>query len=169
MSLCNAVNLIIYFSCPIYYWKASKIQIIGEKPTVISTLCEYMETKVRLNTIVFPMHFIKQPGKEINTYENKSLIQFTNKAKLYLNNSGTCYLYPIKKYYLLCCLKLGKESSHSAGEQRSIPGLRRSLGEGIGNPLQYSCLENPIDGEAWRATVPGVTKGQTRLSDFTAL
>ena len=39
-------------------------------------------------------------------------------------------------------------------------------GEGNGNPLQYSCLENPMDGEAWWATVHGVTKSQTRLSDF---
>ena len=39
--------------------------------------------------------------------------------------------------------------------------------EGNGNPLQYSCLENPMDGEAWRAAVHGVTKSQTRLGDFT--
>ena len=39
--------------------------------------------------------------------------------------------------------------------------------EGNGNPLQYSCLENPMDGGAWRATVPGVAKSRTRLSDFT--
>ena len=39
--------------------------------------------------------------------------------------------------------------------------------EGNGNPLQYSCLENPMDGEAWRAAVHGVTKSQTRLSIFT--
>ena len=36
-----------------------------------------------------------------------------------------------------------------------------------GNPLQYSCLENPMDGRAWKATVHGVTKSRTRLSDFT--
>ena len=40
----------------------------------------------------------------------------------------------------------------------SIPGLGRSPGEGDGNPLQYSCLENPMDGEAWWATVHGVTE-----------
>ena len=40
-------------------------------------------------------------------------------------------------------------------------------GEGNGNPLQYSCLENPMDKGAWLATVHGVTKSQTRLSDFT--
>ena len=41
------------------------------------------------------------------------------------------------------------------------------IGEGNGNPLQYSCLENPMDGGACWATVPGVTKSQTQLSDFT--
>ena len=40
-------------------------------------------------------------------------------------------------------------------------------GEGDGTPLQYSCLENPMDGGAWRAAVHGVTKSWTRLSDFT--
>ena len=40
-------------------------------------------------------------------------------------------------------------------------------GEGNGNPLQYSCLENPMDGGAWWAVVRGVTKSRTRLSDFT--
>ena len=50
----------------------------------------------------------------------------------------------------------------------SIPGLGRSPGEGNGNPLQYSCLENPMDGGAWRAIVHGVAKSWTRLSDFTS-
>ena len=40
------------------------------------------------------------------------------------------------------------------------------FGEGNGNPLQYSCLENPMDGEAWKAAVHGVAKSRTRLSDF---
>ena len=44
-----------------------------------------------------------------------------------------------------------------------IPGLERSPGVGRGNPLQYSCLENPMDRGAWWATVQGVTKSQTRL------
>ena len=41
------------------------------------------------------------------------------------------------------------------------------IGEGNGNPLQYSCLENPMEGGAWKAAVQGVAKSQTRLSDFT--
>ena len=46
----------------------------------------------------------------------------------------------------------------------SLLGLGRSPGEGNGDPFQYSCLENPMDGGAWRATVHGVAKSQTRLS-----
>ena len=60
-----------------------------------------------------------------------------------------------------------KASACNAGDLGSIPELERSPGEGNGNPLQYSFLENPMDGGAWWATVPGVTKDQTRLSDFT--
>ena len=45
--------------------------------------------------------------------------------------------------------------------------LKALFGEGNGNPLQYSCLENPMDGGAWWATVHGVEKSRTRLSDFT--
>ena len=47
----------------------------------------------------------------------------------------------------------GKEFACNAGDLGSIPGLGRSPGEGNGNPLHYSCLENPMDGGAWRATV----------------
>ena len=62
-----------------------------------------------------------------------------------------------------------KASACSVGDLGSIPGLGRSPGEGSGNPLQYSCLENPMDGGAWQATVHGVTKSQIRLSNFTSL
>ena len=58
-----------------------------------------------------------------------------------------------------------KESAYSAGDLCSIPRSGRSPGEGIGNPLQYSCLENPIDWGSWQATVYGVAKSQTCLSN----
>ena len=61
----------------------------------------------------------------------------------------------------------GKESACNVGDLGSIPGLGRSFGGGHGNRLQYSCLENPMDGGAWWATVHGVAMSQTRLSDFT--
>ena len=62
-----------------------------------------------------------------------------------------------------------KASAYNAGDLGSIPGLGRSTGEGNGNPLQYSCLENPMERGAWQATVHWVTKSQTRLSDFTSM
>ena len=58
----------------------------------------------------------------------------------------------------------GKESTcnaRNAGDMCSIPGLGISSGEGNGNPLQYSCLENPMDRGVWRVTVHGVAKSQT--------
>ena len=55
----------------------------------------------------------------------------------------------------------------NAGDVSSIPGLGRSPGEGNGNPLQYSCLGNPMDRRAWWATVHGVTKSQIQLSNST--
>ena len=58
-----------------------------------------------------------------------------------------------------------KESACNAGDLGLIPRSGRSPGEGNGNPLQYSCRENPMDRGAWWATVYGVTKSQTRLSD----
>ena len=62
----------------------------------------------------------------------------------------------------------GKESACNAGDTGdvgSIPGLGRSLGRGNDNPLQYSCLENPMDRGAWRATVHRVAKSRTQLRD----
>ena len=55
----------------------------------------------------------------------------------------------------------GKQSANNEGVLGSIPGLGRSLGEGNGNPLQYFCLENPMDRGAWQATIHGVTKSGT--------
>ena len=55
----------------------------------------------------------------------------------------------------------GKESVCQAGDSGSIPESGRSPGEGNGNPLHYSCLDNPMDRGAWRATVHGVSKSRT--------
>ena len=54
-----------------------------------------------------------------------------------------------------------KNAPANAGNVGSISGLGRSSGEGNGNPLQYSCLENPMDRGAWRATVHEIAKSQT--------
>ena len=59
----------------------------------------------------------------------------------------------------------GKESACSAGDLGLIPGSERPPGEANGNPIQYSCLGNPMDRGAWWATVHVVTKSWTQLSD----
>ena len=63
----------------------------------------------------------------------------------------------------------GKASARDAGDLGSIPGSGRSPGEGNGNLLKYSCLENSMDGRALWATVHGVAKSRTQLSNFTHL
>ena len=54
----------------------------------------------------------------------------------------------------------GKKSAYNAGDLGSVPGSGRSPGEGNGNPLQYSCLENPMDRGAWQASVHRIAKSR---------
>ena len=63
--------------------------------------------------------------------------------------------------------KEAKLKEDKTGKLSLIPGLGRSPGEGNGSPLQYPCLENPMDRGAWQAAVHGVARSRTRLSDFT--
>ena len=75
-----------------------------------------------------------------------------------------------EKLATICGFPGGSEVKASAcnmGDLGSIPGPGRSPGEGNGNPFQYSCLENPMDGGGWWATLHGVAKSRTQLSDFT--
>ena len=62
---------------------------------------------------------------------------------------------------------MAKNRPADAGDAGSIPGWGRSPGEGNDNPLQYSCLGNPMDRGAWQVTVHGVAKSGTRLTDST--
>ena len=88
-------------------------------------------------------------------------------CQVILSTSGPCWV-----VYTVTSLVLwgfpggsdGKESACDAGDPGSIPGLGRSPGEGCGNQIQYSCLENPMDRGAWWVTVHGVTKTWTRLT-----
>ena len=68
--------------------------------------------------------------------------------------------------YTYICGSDSKASAYNVGDPGSIPGSGRSPGEGNGNPLHYSCRENPVDGEAWEATVHWVAKSRPLLSDF---
>ena len=80
----------------------------------------------------------------VNVWQNQYSIVKQNKVKI-----------KIKK----------KESACNAGDPGSILGSGRSLGEGKGNPLQYSCLGNPTHRVVWQATVHGVAKSRTQVSD----
>jgi len=66
-------------------------------------------------------------------------------------------------------VKQGHAGSIKPGDVGLIPGTGRSPGEGNGNPLQCSCLENPMDRGAWWATIHGVAESQTHLSKSTTL
>ena len=72
--------------------------------------------------------------------------------------------------FLICEMKVVVSSTPGLSNLNKalfVKHLTQCLGEGNGTPLQYSCLENPMDGGAWWATVHGVAQSQTRLSDFT--
>ena len=69
-----------------------------------------------------------------------------------------CVCIKINKYKGFLHSLVGKESACNAGDLGSIPGSGRCCGEENGNPLQYSCLENPMDRGAWQATVHGVAR-----------
>ena len=86
------------------------------------------------------------------------------KPKLGNPDSSSSHLLSYLVYATISLTSLGgsesKASAYNVGDLTSVPGLGRSSGEGNGNPLQYSCLENPMDGGAWWATVHGVAESQ---------
>ena len=69
------------------------------------------------------------------------------------------------QYEELSCGSHGKESACNVGDLDLIPGFGRARGEGNGNPLQYSCLDNSMNRGAWQATVHGVSRSWTQLSN----
>ena len=88
----------------------------------------------------------------------------------HLSDQNNSALWHLKTNYRKIYIKFGlplwlnsKDSTCNAGDLYSVPGSGRSPGAGHGNPLQYSCLENPLDREAWRATGHRASKSQTRL------
>ena len=82
--------------------------------------------------------------------------QFLSEVSLWRQNDSS----------LEFCGSAGKESTWDAGDLGLVPVLGRSPGEGNGNPIQYSCLENPMNGEAWQATVHGVKKSHSDMTEW---
>ena len=128
-------------------------------------------------TLATLMHTSRAPGhlslvcENISINETLGLFFFErlqySQPSIYVGSTSTDSTNLRAKMGLLRWLR-AEESACStgyAGATDSIPGLERSPGEGNGNPLQYSCLENLMDRGAWRTTVHGVTKSRTQLSD----
>ena len=96
---------------------------------------------------------------------------FVHNTTLYLTFWGTARLFSTAVESRPIADRMGfpggsvVKNSANPGDVGSIPGLGRSPGEGDGNPLQYSCLGNPMNRGAWRATVHGVPKSQRWVSD----
>ena len=107
-------------------------------------------------------------------WRSQSIYQTTKRGDLHSSSLAfrhEVWITLLKKYLFILSLGFpggsdGKESSCNAGDLGSIPGLGRSSRGGHGNPLQYSCLENPMARGAWWATVHGVTKSRTWLNNF---
>ena len=127
------------------------------------------------STLCIHSFCINQPRTE-NIWDNKKFQKFQKaKREFVMWQLFTLHLYCIYNlhsiYIVLASLVAQTVKSLPAEQETrgSIPGSGRSPGEGNHNPLQYSCLENPMDGGAWRATVHRVPKSWTRLSNFTHL
>ena len=90
-------------------------------------------------------------------------------ARMRTGSNGRFIFSFVRNLHTVLCASLVaqavKEPACNVGDLGLIPELGRSLGEGNVNPLQYSCLENPMDKGAWWARVHGVAKSRTRLSD----
>ena len=148
------------------------VPMIGNKPTWCCYLvhCVYMHAVAQSRpTLCNPMDYMP-PGSYGIVYprqEHRSGLPFPPPGEipnyLFLIYSN---FFPKMYVYLGYPGDSGsKESTGNVGNLGSIPELGRSPGGGHGNPLQYSCLENPMDREAWWAIVHGVAKRQTWLSN----
>ena len=114
------------------------------------------------------MHACKTPSFLLKSEVRRKTMDII-KARLNVSSyQCSCKIELLISFYGLPRWLSGKEPAcqcRRCTDASSIPGSGRSAGEGNGNPLQYSCLENPMDRRAWQAIVHWVTKSQTRLSD----
>ena len=136
------------------YWNGLPFPPPGDLPDPVNKLTSPASPALQTDSLP-----LEPPGKPVNP---KLLIYYHSPKQHFQFARTICYH--------LTMFPGGSEVKASAcnvGDLSSIPGSGRSLGEGNGNPLQYSCLENPLDRGAWCAAVHGVAKSRTRLSDFT--
>ena len=145
-----------------------------------SVLSQKILTIAVENNLSTKMHFLKE-SKQNNNLEVKIVLLFylLHKRPIVFTFRGIHVslgnYWMVTKYFERCKNQLRtwtslvtqtvKKSTYNVGHQGSIPGLGRLPGEGHGNSLQCSCLDNSTDRGAWWATVQGVAKSWTQLSD----
>ena len=111
------------------------------------------------------MSFLLESPTNSGQAANQSQVLYSNWPFNHLFDASLPVQVFLPSYLGFPCHSVGKESACNAGDLDSVLGSGRSPGEGNGNPLQYYCLENPMDRGAWKATVYGVAKSWTRLSN----
>ena len=123
------------------------------------------------------IYYLKKTGKFTDVWRLNKMILNNQKVKEEIRRKIEKYLETNKSENITCqnlwdgakasflCSSVSKESACSAGDPGSIPGLGRSPGEGNDNPLQFPCLENLMDREAWWAAVHQVAKSSAWLSN----
>ena len=120
--------------------------------------------RVFTNELVLPIRWPKYWSFSCSisaSNEYSGLVSFGLTGLMSLESKGLSSVFFIPHTYRASLVAQMVTICLNAGDTGSFPGLGRSPGEGNGNPLQYSCLENPVDREAWRARVPGVAEWDT--------
>ena len=126
--------------------------------------CYTLETNTALKSNHIPMKLLEKSKKKkarIKIFINQITFKY----------QGIIHIFVCVNIHIYIHLSIpggsdDKASACNAGDLGSMPPSGRSPGERNSNPLLYSCLENPMDGETWQATVYTVAKSRTRLSDF---
>ena len=116
----------------------------------------------------------KTLGGEIKAMENKPICQCPSSHTAYRYNNENFYahflwqsiIFGSGQWTVVLVVKNSPANAENIRDMGSVHGFGTSPGGGHGNPLQYSCLEHPIDRGAWWATAHGITKGQTQLKQF---
>ena len=123
----------------------------NSNPSFTLPMVTSFTTSLPIFQIIIFIHLSEEQGNFLNTLFMKDIQIF------YFMNIYKCmFFFVFLFFFLVCHIVLDQVQLH----------LREISGEGNGTPLQYSCLENPMDGGAWQAAVHGVAKSQTQLSDF---
>ena len=149
----------LYISC---IWQVGSLPLCHLR-SEIKKMCACAKSLQSCSTLCNPMD-CNLPGFSIHGILQARILEWVS-----MSSSGIFPTQGANLYLCVVATSSGKQT-HSEGQCRdirdagSIPGLGRSPAGRHGNPLQYSCLENPMDRGAWQATVHGAAKSQTRLS-----